>query len=232
MESSPYIQIVVVALFAAFLLLRLRSILGRRPDDEDDASSRRGESLKSGQASGRGDVVGFPTRLSKADDPVIDATMGGTLTRLRLADPSFSTDQFIAGARAAFQMVLNAFAGGDRQTLESLLSPDVYRNFDGVIKSREEAGEVMESELVAFKAVALDDARLEGNEAYISIKFVTDQVNVLRDRDGAVIEGDPDRIETLTNIWTFRRDVTSDDPNWELMATRTVDEEKQGDDNE
>ncbi|MBE1236848.1 Tim44 domain-containing protein [Phaeovibrio sulfidiphilus] len=229
MENSSFVPILLVALIAVFLVLRLRALLGQHPEDEDDGFPMRredtGRSPYGTDANGHRDGPDSETGATGfgADGPVLDPTLAGTLTRIRLADPSFSAEDFLNGARSAFQMVLLAFAKGDRRTLETLLSPEVMRNFENVIREREEAGETMESELISFKSVAIETARLDGSIAHMTIKYVTEQVNLLKNADGEVIEGDPNRIETLTDIWTFERDITSGNPNWLLVATRSSD---------
>lgn len=220
MDDFKYIDIILLALIAAFLVLRLRSVLGKRPESDDESTAfetppRRWDT----EAQETGTTI-LP------DDPEveIDGTLSGTLTRLRLIDKTFSPEDFLNGARSAFQMVLTAFANGDRGTLRGLLSQDVFANFDAAMKAREDAGETVESELISFKSVAFDDVDLTDDIARITVKFVTEQVNVLKDKDGSVIEGDSNQIETLTDVWTFSRDVTSKDPNWELVATHSPEE--------
>ncbi|CCG09144.1 Tim44/TimA family putative adaptor protein [Pararhodospirillum photometricum] len=217
-DGLQYIDIIFIAMVAAFLVLRLRSVLGRRTGDE----RKRPNPLTPGEDVGD-NVVALPGRapLQAAGTP---GSVAGGLARLRLADPSFSPDAFLQGARSAFQMILMAYAKGDRDTLKPLLSPEVFRNFSGAIEAREKAGETMETDLLSFKDVDFTAVDVRDRDAYISVRFVTEQVNTVRDPADAVVEGNPNHIEVVTDVWTFCRTIGSADPNWELVATQVPEE--------
>jgi predicted lipid-binding transport protein (Tim44 family) len=120
-------------------------------------------------------------------------------------------------------MIVTAFAKHDTDTLRPLLSPDVFGRFAAAIQEREERGETMETELVVLKPPKLESAELQGTRAIVAVRFQSEQVNVIKDREGKVIEGDRDHVDSLTDIWTFARDTASRDPNWLLIATRSVE---------
>jgi predicted lipid-binding transport protein (Tim44 family) len=212
-EGFQYIDIIVIAMVAAFLVLRLRSVLGRRTGEEKQRFDH---------PVARDNVVDLPGRTPAATEAA-DGTLAGGLTRIRLADPSFDPNGFAEGARGAFEMILFAYAKGDKATLRPLLAGEVYQNFTRAIDEREAAGETMETDLVSVKSVEITEARMEGDDALVTVTFKTEQVNLIKDGSGTVVDGDPNTVEQVTDIWTFRRDTQSSDPNWELVATRVPD---------
>ncbi|WP_413204533.1 Tim44/TimA family putative adaptor protein [Rhodospirillum sp. A1_3_36] len=221
-EGFQYIDIIVIAMVAAFLVLRLRSVLGRRTGEEKqrfDPTAGPGAP----ESGGRDNVIDLPGRGPVASEAA-DGTVAGGLTQIQLADPSFDPNGFVAGAQGAFKMILSAFAEGDKATLKPLLAGEVYQNFVRAIDEREAADETMETELISMKTVAITEARMEGSDALVTVTFKTEQVNIIKNSDGQVVDGDPNTVEQVTDIWTFRRDTNSGDPNWELLATRVPDE--------
>jgi predicted lipid-binding transport protein (Tim44 family) len=226
-----FLDIILFALVAAFLILRLRSVLGRRnghqgpTNDPFDSASRREKTDEK--------VVRLPDRSEKPAEtgPTINdeiAAREGTplevgLTQIRVADPKFNINEFQSGSRMAFEMILTAFAAGDTATLKNLLSPEVFGNFSQSIREREQAGETMETTLVGIKSSDVVEAYMAGQTAHVTIKFVTQQINVMRDKDGEIVDGDLSTINDVTDFWTFARDTRSSDPNWMLVATGSLD---------
>lgn len=225
MDSGfQFLDLILLAMVAGFLILRLRSVLGRRTGHEPP---RQREAMVGGTA-GEGKeragekVAALPERRADAERTAAPRAQGG-LMRIRHADPLFDADHFLSGAKAAFEMIVGAFAKGDTAALEPLLSKDVYHGFARAIDERNRAGHTLETTIVALKESAIVDAELDGREATITVRFVSDQVNVTRDRDGRVVDGDPDRVTEVTDLWTFRRDTRAADPNWQLVATAVPD---------
>jgi predicted lipid-binding transport protein (Tim44 family) len=138
---------------------------------------------------------------------------------VRAADPSFDEAGFLQGARGAFETIVNSFAAGDTAALQPLLSTQVYEAFAGAVRDRVAAKEKHETTLLSIKSADVAEAAVEGTTALVTVKFVSDQVNVTRGEDGAVRDGDPDRIVEKTDVWTFARPLRSRDPNWTLVAT-------------
>jgi len=134
-------------------------------------------------------------------------------------DGSFDVKHFLAGARAAYEMIVTAFAAGDRRTLRGLLSREVYDGFEAAIRERESRGEIVETRFVSIDKADITGAELRGRAAQITVRFVSQLVSVTHHRSGAVIEGSPDKVTDVTDVWTFARDVVSRDPNWKLVAT-------------
>ncbi|MBF0305231.1 MAG: Tim44 domain-containing protein [Alphaproteobacteria bacterium] len=225
-DGFQFIDIVFFAMIAAFLVLRLRSVLGRRTGTE----RQRPEAGFGRPAVDRPDnVVELPDRRRTVAEGPTDAYTGTPLaagiSRVRMADASFSPESFLQGARGAFEMIVAAYAAGDRATLRPLLANDVMANFEAAIDAREQAGEKLETELVSIKSADLDEVAMEGRTARVTVKLVSEQVNVVRDKDGKVVDGDPVRVAEVTDLWTFARDTGSRDPNWVLVATRSPETE-------
>jgi len=229
-NGFQFIDIIFFAMIAIFLVLRLRNALGRRDSEEngfDDLFKRdQGEEGDDGniiQLPDRGEPNGFTgdAPMGVDTDELSELDLG--IHQIRQLDPSFNSEDFLVGARVAFEMVLNAYASGDVDTLRNLLSPDVYGNFAKVIQDREQAGHVMEDTLVGIGAADMLEAYLEGRVANITIKFVTDQINITRDENGDVVDGNPNEVITVTDFWTFAHDTKARDPNWTLVATRSLD---------
>lgn len=225
-ESFQFIDIIFFAMVAAFLVLRLRSVLGRRTGHEQprpDSFGRAGEPVNNGD-----NVIELPDRRRTIpegpQDPYTGTPVGAGLTQIRLADPSFDSRVFLQGAKAAFEMILGAYAAGDAKALKPLLNAEVLQNFQSAIEARRKAGETLETELVGFKSADLVEAGTQGRNAVITVRFVSEQVNALRTGEGEVVDGDPNRITEVVDLWTFSRDTRSRDPNWQLVATATPDE--------
>jgi predicted lipid-binding transport protein (Tim44 family) len=135
------------------------------------------------------------------------------------ADSSFDAQAFITGARGAYEMIVNAYAEGDRRTLKSLLSREVYDGFEAAIAGREKRGETVENHFVSIDEAEVTSAELRGRTAQVTVRFVSKLITAIRDSAGKVIDGNAEKVSDVTDIWTFARDVTSRDPNWKLVAT-------------
>jgi len=141
------------------------------------------------------------------------------LDAITAADKSFDVKQFIAGARAAYEMIVTAYAAGDRRSLKNLLAREVYDGFDAVIREREARSETVETRFISIDSTEITNAELRGKVAQLTLRFVSQLVSVTRNRNGNVIDGSPDAVTNVTDVWTFAREVTSRDPNWNLIAT-------------
>jgi predicted lipid-binding transport protein (Tim44 family) len=147
------------------------------------------------------------------------SSVAAGLDAIAAADSTFDARHFITGGRAAYEMIVTAFAEGDRRQLRSLLSREVFDGFDSAIGEREGRGETSESRFVAIDGATITAAELRSRTAQITVRFVSKLISATRDRSGAVIEGNAEKVTDVTDIWTFARDVTSRDPNWKVVAT-------------
>jgi predicted lipid-binding transport protein (Tim44 family) len=230
-EGFQFIDIILFALVAGFLILRLRSVLGRRDGHQSRAPDPFAPPPKGGSTEEK--VVHLPERnadeaAAKKGEPPFAATgargpLETGLTQIAIADPRFNPDEFLSGARIAFELVLNAFAAGDANALKPLLSPEVYANFVESIRQREEAGQRFETKLVSLKSAEITEAYMAGRTAHVTVTFVSQQISAVYDAQGDLIEGDPAEITDVTDTWTFARDTRSSDPNWALVATCSAD---------
>lgn len=220
------LDLIFLAALAAFLVYRLRSVLGRRIGNERptiEPNGRRGGQQRSQrpETAKEENVVALPER--QPEDPFIEQAqgeLGENLRKIRDANPTFNSQKFLEGARMAFEMIVTSFATGDRETLRPLLSDEVYENFAGAIVERADKGQTMEMTLVGIRSSDIIEATMDGRVAFITVKFVTEQIEVTRDAAGEAIDGDPSRVTTVTDIWTFARNTRSSNPNWTLVATK------------
>ena len=134
-------------------------------------------------------------------------------------DPTFDPKHFLTGARAAYEMIVTAYAQGDRRSLKNLLAKEVYDGFEAAINERETKGEKAETRFVSIDKSDIIGADVKSKTAQVTVRFVSQLVSVTRDRDGNVIDGNPDKVTDVTDVWTFARDLGSRDPNWKLVAT-------------
>ncbi|MCR6629467.1 MAG: Tim44/TimA family putative adaptor protein [Magnetospirillum sp.] len=223
----PFLDIVFFAMVAAFLVLRLRSVLGKRTGNERPPPERwnRGPApAERGKERPADNVVELPTARKPVAEPLPPGPLGEGVAAIRGVDPEFSLDGFLSGARMAFEMIVQAFADGDLKTLRPLLADEVYGPFSAAVEQRRQSGETLVTELMGIRTVEAADARLNGTFAEVTVRFVSEQVNVVKDAEGRIVEGDPSRVIDVTDLWTFRRDTRSNDPNWQLAATRAAEE--------
>jgi predicted lipid-binding transport protein (Tim44 family) len=220
MDGFPhYFDIILFAMVAAFLILRLRSVLGRRTGDEHrpDGVMRRAERPAADK------VVPLGNRAAALPGPLVTATpadaVAAGLDRIRSVDPGFDPAHFIEGARGAFEIIVAAFAASDKGRLRPLLSDDVYKPFATAIDEHAAAGETLETRILQIKRIDIVEAGLAGRMARVTVKFISDQINVLRAHDGSIVDGDPENATEKTDFWTFARDTRSPDPNWMLVTT-------------
>ena len=219
--NNDLILTLIFAAVAAFVLFKLRSVLGRREGHEQQPPDVFAEAERSATAESSNDAVlpapGPQGREAADVDP--ESPIAAGVRDIRAADRQFDPDAFLNGARAAFDMIVEAFARGDRDALEPLLAPAVFASFEGAIAERENAGETLETTIVALNSVELTGAEMQGRIARVTVTFVSEQSNTVRDADGNLADGDPAVVEKITDIWTFARDTRSRDPNWQLVET-------------
>jgi predicted lipid-binding transport protein (Tim44 family) len=220
-DGFQAIDIIFFAVVAVFLVLRLRSVLGRRTGTEREPP--RGRPVAAEAAPDN--VIDLARARKPAGEPLPEGPLAPGIAAIHSNDPSFSLDTFLLGARAAFEMILESFAAGDKSALRPLLADAVYQSFATAIDERDRAGQTLTTELMGIRKVEPVEARLDGSVAAVTVRFVSEQINVLKDGAGKVIDGDPQRMTDVTDEWTFRRDTRSKDPNWQLAATRSPEDE-------
>lgn len=244
MNSSIDIVTLISLIVAVVVILKLRSVLGRRTGDEETRIERyRAERAQQEAAAGSDKVVTLPRRdeersvehrhdgeLAIADAEARIRTFAGTNSSLRQGlleilgfDPSFDPEKFIDGAKTAYEMVVMAFAAGNRKLLKDLLSGEVYEGFVGAINDRDGRGEQVDQSFVGIDQAEIIESEVREGIASVTVRFASQLISATRNSAGEVIEGDPQRIKEVTDIWTFSRDVSSPravaNPNWKLVAT-------------
>ena len=229
------IYTIIFLALAVFIFLRLRSVLGQRtgrerppydPYSPQDAIRRPIDK-----------VVPMPQRPTDATPPrpaeaapqpsedrwkdiaETGSPAAAGLDAIATADPSFDGKHFIAGARAAYEMIVTSFAEGDRRQLRSLLSREVFDGFDHAITEREGRGETAETRFVSIDGSTISAAELRNRVAQITVRFISKLVSATRDRSGNVIDGNAEKVTDVTDVWTLARDISSRDPNWKVIAT-------------
>jgi len=216
--SDTVLEIVLLAMVAAFLGLRLYSVLGRRAEQEEEPAVQRFESEdKPAIRPAAVSATVAPPRPTELEGvmPAVERA----LRDIAAADSKFNLAQFLEGARGAYRMVLEAFWKGDRETLRELCDDDVYAGFVAAMDAREAAGETMDNKLIRIEETRVHSAVLDGRMARIALLFVTDIAAVTRDRDGTVIAGSLDDAVESRDVWTFSRNIAARDPNWLLDET-------------
>ncbi len=217
-QGFQIFDLVFFGLIAVFVLLRLRSVLGTRTGAEkrpEDVIQRR-QTGPAGQT--EAPVVKLPRR---EDRPGADADpkLSQALAEISNADPAFDSITFLAGARQAYEIIVTAFAAGDRKTLGNMVGDEVMANFGAAIAAREAARQTMKTTLTAIRQARIVDAALVGSLAEVTVKFVADLVSHTEDVQGAILSGHPTLAQEAAEQWSFRRDTASADPNWTLVAT-------------
>ncbi len=236
MEDVFDIYTIIFLALAVFIFLRLRSVLGQRTGRERppyDPYAAREPARPPAE-----NVVSLPNRATdaaakkpgEAAEPAVasdrwagiaeaGAPLAAGLDAVAAADREFDPKSFLVGARAAYEMIVNAYAEGDRRTLKNLLSREVYDGFETAIAEREKRGDIVESRFVSIDNATIAAAELRGRTAQLTVRFQSKLVSVTRNKAGEVIDGNADKVTDVTDVWTFARDLSSRDPNWKLVAT-------------
>lgn len=219
MGGSFPIDLLLFGMIAAFLVLRLRGILGRRTGFE---RSEGGPVQVPGMERPAAPVIDAKAEPAPPVRPLPDpaSPAGAALLQMRQTDRNFDAAHFLSGAEAAFRLIVGAFAAGDRVALRPLLADETYRSFEQSIAAREAAGEKQHSEIRSIQQASIEAANLVGTIGSITVKFVSDQIAETLDKNGRPVAG-TDAVTELTDIWTFERDLAQSDPTWRLAAARS-----------
>ena len=228
------IYTIIFLALAVFIFLRLRNVLGQRTGNERPPYDRAARNVVQGAQDNKvvpmpGTVIDQAPLAPSADaTPAIDRWKGiaepGTslahgLDGIAAQDSSFDPRHFLSGARSAYEMIVLAFANGDRRALKDLLSSEVYESFEAAIKEREKQEQKTETRFVSIDKAEIVGAETRDRAAQLTVRFVSQMISVTRDKAGTIVEGNPDKVADITDVWTFARDTTSRDPNWKLVGT-------------
>ncbi len=223
-DGLGYLDILFFAMVAAFIALRLRSVLGRRTGQERRRTEGVGDIVNNRSTDNvvpLGDRGPSMPENDLAIAALSDENLKAELNRIRQVDHSFDLQQFLSGARLAFEMIVESYAAGDKDTLRPLLADQVFRGFARAIDERVAIEQSLDTQLITVSDPTVLEAKLDDTAASVTLRFESEQLNIVRDRDGNIVEGDPGEAEDVIDIWTFERDTQDQDPNWILIATRT-----------
>ncbi|GHC29562.1 MULTISPECIES: Tim44/TimA family putative adaptor protein [Gemmobacter] len=219
--NNALIQLLVLAGIAVFLILKLRSVLGTREGFEKPPLPPEEAARPDPVQQRKFDVIeGGPDR--DITDHVPEGSPAAVaLAAMKQAEPSFSVNTFLQGARGAYEMILMAFERGDLSQVKAFLSPDVYDSFASAVRAREEQGLTVEASFVGLREMGLNDATFDQTtrEGEVTVRFVGELTSVVRNKAGEVIEGSPTEVKRQRDVWTFARRMGAADPNWQLVAT-------------
>jgi predicted lipid-binding transport protein (Tim44 family) len=228
------IYTIIFLVLALFIFLRLRNVLGQRTGNERSPFDRTARNAV--QSAPDNNVVSIPGKiidqapLSPSPDVALPsdrwkglAEPGSALAQgldaVAAQDSSFDPRHFLSGARSAYEMIVLAFANGDRRALRDLLSSEVYDSFEAVIRDREKHDQKTETRFVSIDKAEMVGAETRDRAAQLTVRFVSQMISVTRDKAGTIVDGNPDKVADITDVWTFARDMTSRDPNWKLVGT-------------
>jgi predicted lipid-binding transport protein (Tim44 family) len=232
-QSDVDIYTIIFLALAVFIFLRLRNVLGQRTGNERPPYDRAARNVVHGAQDNNvvpmpGAVIDQAPLAPTADVAPSDRWKGlaepGTplaqgLDAIVAQDSSFDPRHFLSGARGAYEMIVLAFANGDRRALKDLLSSEVYDSFEAVIRDREKHEQKTETRFVSIDKAELVAAESRDKAAQLTVRFVSQMISVIRDKAGTIVEGNPDKVTDITDVWTFARDTTSRDPKWKLVGT-------------
>ena len=213
-DNLPFIDILIFAVIAILLVLRLRSVLGQRTGYEQPQDSQMKESFT--------DKANAPIPFPKAANKT-EKISGSGLDALRGADPQFNEKEFLQGATAAFNMILTAYADGDQAQLKRLLSYDLLKSFTQTINERVAAKESLEINVNEIREVSILNAEVVESVASITLHFHSTQTRIAQDENGNIMDDSDTEPREFIDIWTFERDLTLSDPNWKLAETESDD---------
>ena len=220
-SGFPY-DLILFGMIAAFLVLRLKGILGKRTGYERPPQPVQPRVVPAPAAAAREAppaAQSAPASHRTVPEPV--SALGQTLARMQTIDRNFSPAGFLDGAEKAFQIIVHGFAAGDRDTLRPLLGEETWKAFDLAITEREKAGHNQVTEVRAIHGISIESAELTGTVASIGARIVSDQVNMTQTQSGQVITG-TDAVTEITDLWTFERDLAQANPIWRLVAARSA----------
>jgi len=217
--STQMIELIILFAIAAFVLFRLKSVIGTRTGYEAPP-----DYLTRDRAGGPAPAGPQPVAEDEEDaaaERQVPEAARSAIAAMREAEPGFAIGEFLHGARSAYEMILMAFESGDRETLRGLLAPDVFQAFDSGIAARESKGLKVDARFISVRDVRLERAAFDPatREGELTLRFVGELVTAVRDAEGRVVEGDPNEVRRQTDVWTFSRKMGSRDPNWHLSAT-------------
>lgn len=220
---AAYLDIIILLVVVVLVFSKLKSLLGTRPDNfeqrkisDENAAKVFDMIVKEAEKNAAAEV----RNMEKEEVQVPEEELS-EIDKVLAKIPGFNREKFLTGAERAFEIIISAFSKGDVETLEMLVSKSLLKKFQEIIEKRKAEGITSETDFIGFDDVEITNAKISKSEvAKITVRFVSEQVNILKNKDGEVIEGDENFIQNITDSWTFERALTSTNPNWLLVSTK------------
>ncbi len=226
MNNFFSVDLIFFIMIAAILVLRLRSVLGKRTGNEKKSKNNFSFDSKQAQKTYKDENIVKENlkqpKLVEENINNMDFKSKTGLEKINTIDKSFSSKEFLAGAKEAFESIVEAYAKSDFKTLKNLLNNKMFKIFSDSINKRNKKNNVLEHTFISFKNAEIKKISVKSSIAEIVVKFVTEQVNLLKNSKGKIIEGNPEYIEDHIDNWTFSKDLNSGNPNWNLTDTETA----------
>ena len=220
---AAYLDIIILLVVVVLVFSKLKSLLGTRPDNfeqrkisDENAAKIFDMIVKEAEKNAAAEA----RNMEKEEVQVPEEELS-EIDKVLAKIPGFNREKFLTGAERAFEIIISAFSKGDVETLEMLVSKSLLKKFQEIIEKRKDEGITSETDFIGFDDVEITNAKISKSEvAKITVRFVSEQVNILKNKDGEVIEGDENFIQNITDSWTFERALTSTNPNWLLVSTK------------
>ena len=221
MNNIPYIDILILAMVAIFIINRLRNTLGKKTGNEHDIADKFTRGGKSNLKESS------PDKVSKANFEEVNQEnsqqifhenpgISNELSKIHKIDPSFTVDEFIIGAKKAFEFIINKYSDENIKPLKKLLSADIFKMFDKQINNRAKKNENLDVSIIGIKEAKIEAASIKSSIASIKVKFSSEQVQVIKNDKGKIVSGDGNQILSIVESWFFSKDLKRKDPNWIL----------------
>lgn len=220
---AAYLDIIILLVVVVLVFSKLKSLLGTRPDNfeqrkisDENAAKIFDMIVKEAEKNAAAEA----RNMEKEEVQVPEEELS-EIDKVLAKIPGFNREKFLTGAERAFEIIISAFSKGDVETLEMLVSKSLLKKFQEIIEKRKAEGITSETDFIGFDDVEITNAKISKSEvAKITVRFVSEQVNILKNKDGELIEGDENFIQNITDSWTFERALTSTNPNWLLVSTK------------
>ena len=220
---AAYLDIIILLVVVVLVFSKLKSLLGTRPDNfeqrkisDENAAKIFDMIVKEAEKNAAAEA----RNMEKEEVQVPEEELS-EIDKVLAKIPGFNREKFLTGAERAFEIIISAFSKGDVETLEMLVSKSLLKKFQEIIEKRKAEGITSETDFIGFDDVEITNAKISKSEvAKITVRFVSEQVNILKNKDGEVIEGDENFIQNITDSWTFERALTSTNTNWLLVSTK------------
>ena len=219
MNNIPYIDILILAMIAVFIINRLRNVLGKKTGNEQDIVEKFSRNKTNFKESPPDQISNDNNKKKEKPRDIFfhqDPTINSNLRKIHKLDNNFDSQSFLDGSKKAFEFIIKNYSEENLDSIKTLLSKNIFNEFDTQIKKRIQKSQNLDITIISVKDAEILSANLRSNNAIISVKFSSEQVHVIKDPEGKIVEGDSNQILTINESWTFSKNMKSKDPNWAL----------------